>query len=158
MFWTFTVWINCSSNLKNFANSQPSASNFKFFSQLLEQFFFTVDQNNVGNKIPFLRNHSILCQCFSGQLKVSKFIFNMFFCFDSWKFESTGRHERQYRRRRCRHSGYLAASVAVLPAKNLPWWPWCLCISNKKPSLRIFCQLLLDENNWLLKIWLVKTS
>ena len=29
----FTVWINCSSNLKKFANSQPSASYFKgFFS------------------------------------------------------------------------------------------------------------------------------
>ena len=31
-FWPFTVGINSSSYLKNFANSQPSASNFKFFS------------------------------------------------------------------------------------------------------------------------------
>jgi len=31
LFWPFTVWINFSSDLKNFANSRPSASNF--FSQ-----------------------------------------------------------------------------------------------------------------------------
>ena len=54
LFWPFTVWINCSSDLKNFENSWPSASNFKSFSQLLEQFFLTVGQNNFGNKIPFL--------------------------------------------------------------------------------------------------------
>ena len=54
LFWPFTVWINCSSDLKNFANSRPSASNFKSFSWSLEQFFLTVGQNNFGNKIPFL--------------------------------------------------------------------------------------------------------
>ena len=33
MFWPFTVWINCSSDLKKFENSCPSASKFqKFFS------------------------------------------------------------------------------------------------------------------------------
>ena len=53
LFWPFTVWINCSSDLKIFANSRPSASNFVSFSQSLEQFFFTVGQNNFGNKIPF---------------------------------------------------------------------------------------------------------
>ena len=36
-----------------FANSRPSASNFKSFSRSLEQFFLTVGQNNFGNKIPF---------------------------------------------------------------------------------------------------------
>ncbi len=41
------------SDLKNFANSRPSASNFKSFSQSLEQFFLTVGPNNFGNKIPF---------------------------------------------------------------------------------------------------------
>ena len=46
--------INCTGDLKNFANSRPSASNFKRFSRSLEQFFFTVGQNNFGNKIPFL--------------------------------------------------------------------------------------------------------
>ena len=52
LFWPFTVWINCSSDLKNFENSQPSASNFKSFSRSVEQFFLTVGQNNFGNKIP----------------------------------------------------------------------------------------------------------
>ena len=52
LFWPFTVWINCPSDLKNFANSRPSASNFKSFFRSLEQFFLTVGQNNFGNKIP----------------------------------------------------------------------------------------------------------
>ena len=52
LFWPFTVWINCSSDLKKFANSWPSASNFKCFSRSLEQVFLTVGQNNFGNKIP----------------------------------------------------------------------------------------------------------
>ena len=39
-----TIWINCSTYLKKFANSRPSASNFK-------RFFLTVDQNNFGNSI-----------------------------------------------------------------------------------------------------------
>ena len=38
---------------KVFTNSRPSASNFKSFSQSLEQFFLTVGQNNFGNKRPF---------------------------------------------------------------------------------------------------------
>ena len=48
MFWPFTVWTNCSSDIKNFANFRPSASNFKSFA--LEH-FLTVGQNNFGNKI-----------------------------------------------------------------------------------------------------------
>ena len=36
MFWPFTVWINCSSDLKSFANSWPSASNFNSFSRSLK--------------------------------------------------------------------------------------------------------------------------
>ena len=54
LFWPFTFWINCSSDLKFFENSLLSASNFKSFSQSLEQFYLTVGQNNFGNKIPFL--------------------------------------------------------------------------------------------------------
>ena len=54
LFWPFTVWKNCSSDLKIFANSWPSALNFKSFSPSLEQFFLTVGQNNFGSKIPFL--------------------------------------------------------------------------------------------------------
>ena len=38
-------------SLKNFANSRPSASNFKSFSRSPEH-FLTVGQNNFGNKIP----------------------------------------------------------------------------------------------------------
>ena len=49
-----SVPTNCSSNLKIFANSQPSASNFKRFSRSLQQFVHIVGQNNFGNKIPFL--------------------------------------------------------------------------------------------------------
>ena len=52
LFWPFTVWTNCSSDLKNFANSWPSVSNFKKISWSLEQFFLTVGQNNFGNKMP----------------------------------------------------------------------------------------------------------
>ena len=52
LFWPFTAWINCYSDLKNLANSRPSASNFKFFSRSLERFFLTLGQNNFGNKIP----------------------------------------------------------------------------------------------------------
>ena len=43
MFLPFTVWINCSRNLKIFANFRS-----------LEQFFLRVGQKNFGNKIPFL--------------------------------------------------------------------------------------------------------
>ena len=54
LFWPFTVWIHCPSDLKNVANSPPSALNYKSFSRSLEQFFLTVGQNSFGNKIPFV--------------------------------------------------------------------------------------------------------
>ena len=54
LFWPFTVWINCSSFLKIFANSRPTASNFKSFSRSLEQFFIIACQNSFSNKIPLL--------------------------------------------------------------------------------------------------------
>ena len=41
LFWPFTVWINCSGDFKIFANSRPSASNFKSFSWSLKQFIQT---------------------------------------------------------------------------------------------------------------------
>ena len=46
LFWPFTVRINCSSDLKIFENSRSSASNFKSFSRLLEQFIQTVKGHN----------------------------------------------------------------------------------------------------------------
>ena len=52
LFWPFTVWMNCSSDLKKILNYEPSSSNFKSFSRSQEQFFLTVSQNNFGNKIP----------------------------------------------------------------------------------------------------------
>ena len=52
LFFPFTIWINCSSDLKNFANSRPSASDFKSLSRSLEHFFLTVGLNNFVNKIP----------------------------------------------------------------------------------------------------------
>ena len=54
LFRTFTVRTNCSCDLKIFANSRPSASNFKTLSRSLEQFFLTIGQNNFCNKIPIL--------------------------------------------------------------------------------------------------------
>ena len=67
----FNVWINCSSDLKTFSNSQPSALNFKSFSRSLEHFFLT-GQNNFGNKIPFLQQPPIfliLSYIFSNSLR-----------------------------------------------------------------------------------------
>ena len=59
MFWPFSAWINWSSDLKKFANSRPSALNFKKISRSLEQFFLTVGQNNFGNKVPFMSSLKI---------------------------------------------------------------------------------------------------
>ena len=39
LFWPFTVWIDCSGDFKNLANTWPSASFFKSFSWPLEHFF-----------------------------------------------------------------------------------------------------------------------
>ena len=55
--------MNCSSDLKIFANSQPSASNFKSFSQSLQQFLLTVGQNNFDVKISFLLGCKKLYYC-----------------------------------------------------------------------------------------------
>ena len=69
LFCPFTVWINCSSDLKNFANSRPSASNFKIFSQSLEWFFLTFGQNNFGKKYHLKKNlpfNSFLVNTLSG--------------------------------------------------------------------------------------------
>ena len=55
LFWPFIVQMNCSSDVKIFAqilDLQPRIS--KSFSQSLEHFFLTVSQDNFGNKIPIL--------------------------------------------------------------------------------------------------------
>ena len=49
MYWnqqTADYYAGHCSHLKNFANSWPSASNFKGFSRSLEHFFLTIGQNN----------------------------------------------------------------------------------------------------------------
>ena len=70
LFWPFTLWINCSSALKIFANSWASALNFKRFSR-------SVGQNNFGNKIPFFQ----LCISFEMVL-----LLNVNVCeFNIWK-------------------------------------------------------------------------
>ena len=76
LFWP--VWINCSNDLKIFANFWPSAPNFKSFSRWLEHFFLTVVQNNFGNKIlakiwkknsVLIYRHSQYCQNFQVYIK-----------------------------------------------------------------------------------------
>ena len=52
LFWPFTVWINCSCDLKNFADSGPSASNFKKKFLITRTFFLTLGQNNFDYKMP----------------------------------------------------------------------------------------------------------
>ena len=49
---------NCSSGLKNFADSRPSVSNFKSFSRSLEHFNLTIGQSNFGNNILICNIHS----------------------------------------------------------------------------------------------------
>ena len=45
LIWPFTVWINCSSDRKKFANFWPSASNFKSFSLSLEHTILVTKYN-----------------------------------------------------------------------------------------------------------------
>ena len=59
LFWLFTIRTNCSSDLKIFANSRPSASNFK---KSPEQFFLTVGQNNFDSKYQNLFSNLIWFQ------------------------------------------------------------------------------------------------
>ena len=56
LFWPFTVWINCSSNLK-FCKFLAFILKFLKFFWSLEHFFLTVDQNNFGNEISFCLFH-----------------------------------------------------------------------------------------------------
>ena len=93
-----SVQTNCSSDLKNFENSQPSASNFKKISQSLEQFFLTVGQNNFGNKIPLLISYFWLVKEFV------KF-WNCFFVF-SWDLRRIWTHCEGYHLK-CHHFEFL---------------------------------------------------
>ena len=64
MFWPFTVWTNCSSYLRIFANSRPSSAlNFKCFLRSLRQFLLLVGQNNFRNQ------NTIASRAWIGNLK-----------------------------------------------------------------------------------------
>ena len=66
MYRPFTVRINCSGDLITFSNSQPTASNFKSFSQSLEHFFLTVGleqfwtQNTINASLHRFNNLSFM--------------------------------------------------------------------------------------------------
>ena len=77
LFWPFTVWTNCFSDLKNFVNSWPSASNFKSFSRSLEQFFLTIAQRSFNP------------QKVSMWLHGSTWVFSSFSCSFMHNFSST---------------------------------------------------------------------
>ena len=100
LFWPFTVWINCSSDLKRFANSRHSALNFKKKSRSLEQFFLTVCQNNFGNKILFwirkitlITGHSCILVCIPNLKFKYRMDFNVLIFFTLaihvWKLQIT---------------------------------------------------------------------
>ena len=57
-FWPFTVWINCSTDLKTFENSRSLNLKFQKFFSVTRTIFLTVGQNNFRNKIPFLHQSS----------------------------------------------------------------------------------------------------
>ena len=63
--WPFTVWINCSRDLKKFANYQPLASNFKKISQSLEHFLTYI------KTVAFIET-TLLCVVFCIAQKISK--------------------------------------------------------------------------------------
>ena len=50
LVWPFTVWLNCSSDLKNVSNSRSSALNFKIFSQSLDYFLSQKIKPILGTK------------------------------------------------------------------------------------------------------------
>ena len=72
---------------KFFANSRPSASNFKSFSRSLGQFFLTVGQNNFGNKIPLLLKWNIV-KSITVKCKRTYSVCNSVFTITGGKFSS----------------------------------------------------------------------
>ena len=87
IFWAIwkmhhTFWKKATfSNLKIFANSQPSASNFKFFSLSLDHFFLTVGQNNLSNKIPLFNEDF--------EYDTTIHILAQFYIWKKWAFQGT---------------------------------------------------------------------
>ena len=73
LVWPFTAWINCSSDFKKFANSLPSALNFKSFPPSLQHFFsqqartILVTKYQSWKRKSFFTNYLKLNQSFSRQ-------------------------------------------------------------------------------------------
>ena len=76
-FWHFTVWINCSCDLKILANCRPSASNFEIFSRSLLQFFLTVGQTILVTKYHLKVKHKDILWNFTFQ-SINEFIILFF--------------------------------------------------------------------------------
>ena len=96
LFWPFIVWMNCSCDLKFFANSWPSASNLKPFSRSLEHFFFFFCQNIFGNKIPLFMHCfkcALMCKGKTQDLKkkyLNSYLFSKYFyvkTVSNWHFQ-----------------------------------------------------------------------
>ena len=63
LFWPFTVWIDCSTDLKIFANSRPSVSNINFFSRRrLKQFWDKIPLNNWQPEKNYCPSMSFICR------------------------------------------------------------------------------------------------
>ena len=62
--WPLTFGMNCSSNLKYFANSRPLDSHFKSFFWSLQYFFLAEIQNNFENKM-YLHCKYIQCNFYT---------------------------------------------------------------------------------------------
>ena len=78
LFWPFTVWINCSRDLKKNSNCRIS----KDRSRSLEQFLLTVGQNNFDYRIPIFAektNLTLLWMQILQQFKLWHFICIWFF-------------------------------------------------------------------------------
>ena len=81
MFWPCTVWINCSSDLKHFVSSRPSASNFSFSRSL--ELFLAVRQNNFYNKICWTPVLDREISCTNFQLTKKKRVWQSVFNFST---------------------------------------------------------------------------
>ena len=84
LFWSFTLWINFSTDLKIFTNSWLSAANFKHFYQKLEHFCLNLSRSEqfwkqnanffVGSCVHFVLSGQHLSKQAKGQI-ISEYFF-----------------------------------------------------------------------------------
>ena len=79
---------------KSLKNSRPKASNFKSFSQSLEQFFLTVGQNNLSNKVPFPHSLKTHKGCLKYFLKNPNYEYKNFLALWTLKFSQITRTKK----------------------------------------------------------------